>query len=139
MIKGIIQLLFRRNRLSSLSRQFNRPDIETQERNEIGFWPDRNWSRSDPYPPAQALIVSDWNKTKEGRACISYMKAGRPFRPQKGYAHCRLCGARLGSSDMNGPDRKWTYPEKWEHYIEEHSVRPDTDEFIKDATRWSKR
>ena len=40
---------------------------------------------------------------------------------------------------MLTPDHKWMYPQKWEHYIIEHSVKPDNEHFIQDAIVWYNR
>lgn len=37
-----------------------------------------------------------------------------------GWADCRICGARLGTSDLHGLGFMW--PEKAEHYVLEHDV-----------------
>jgi len=134
-IKKIIQPILRMSRSRYSRDQTICPNIEPIKEYKVGFWPDPYWSGPHSYPLAQSLVVPGWNNTKEGRACISYMKAGLPYNPQRGYAYCRLCRARLGSSDMLGPDGKWVYPERWEHYIEKHSVKPDEEEFVRDAAR----
>jgi len=72
---------------------------------------------------------------KEVAACLDYMAAATVHQAWRGYAGCRLCNVRLGTTDQLTPDGIWIFPEQWEHYLVEHGVRPDVD-FIKDALAW---
>ena len=68
---------------------------------------------------------------------IAYMKAADYGIGWRGYAGCRLCGETLGTRCMVTPDFKWRFPEKWEHYIEKHGIRPFPEQFIQDAIAWA--
>jgi len=70
-------------------------------------------------------------------ACIRYLKAGTVEKSYRGVARCRVCRTMLGSTDNLTPNGNWRYPGKWEHYIEEHDVRPPDEEFIRDALTWA--
>jgi len=72
----------------------------------------------------------------EIQALVSYMDAGVIGIQWRGIAMCRICGEMLGSACMTTPDDKWRFPERWQHYITEHGVRPP-EEFIRDALAWS--
>ena len=68
-------------------------------------------------------------------ALVAYMDAGDFCTQYRGFAGCRVCGTTLGTMDMVTPDRKWRFPEKWQHYIQAHGVRPP-EAFVEDALRW---
>jgi len=104
------------------------------EPRQMGFW-----KTDDPNEVlARQIPMSD----QELGACLRYMMFARIRQEWRGYANCRfpLCGGKngwttLGSRDMITPDGKWVFPEKWDHYITEHGIRPD-DDFVKDALAW---
>lgn len=74
--------------------------------------------------------------SEEKESVLDYMKNSIRCESYMGDARCRLCDVWLGSKDMITPDCKWVYPEKWEHYITSHSIKPD-ETFIKDAMIWT--
>jgi hypothetical protein len=95
---------------------------------QIGFWkgkvrncPDLRWFKSDEY-----------------QACLKYLQAGRKHRGYKGWANCRICGACLGTYDMITPDKKWIFPEEYDHYLTEHKLKPNKLQFIEDAVKWNR-
>lgn len=60
---------------------------------------------------------------------ISVLRSGAPLRAWAGWADCRICGKALGSRDMGALGFVW--PERAEHYLEEHEVwTPDLDELV---------
>jgi len=75
-------------------------------------------------------FISDEAKNK----ILKYISRSAVLVSYKGSADCRLCGICLGSRDMISQDGKWQFPEKYEHYIEEHNVVPSLD-FIIDALK----
>ena len=103
---------------------------------KMGFW---NALRTDvPNWYAKEVMRKVGIMTQEElTACTEYMAAAKNCAAYMGSANCRLCGCGLGSCDMLTPDEKWLFPEKWEHYIMIHGVRPD-EEFIQDAMAWNK-
>lgn len=95
----------------------------------IGFWPKR---KIEDRPNLT------WFKSDEYLACIKYLQAGRKHRGYKGSAKCRICGVRLGSYDMITPDRKWLFPQEYDHYLTEHKLKPNKIQFIEDAVNWTR-
>jgi hypothetical protein len=91
----------------------------------------------DTREAAEALAWVKPMTEAERLACIEYMKAGGLGIGWKGFAACRICGERLGTTCNITPDGKWKYPAKWEHYIEAHDVRPPDQMFILDALLWA--
>ena len=74
---------------------------------------------------------------KEAEIVLWYMNAAEPVEWWKGYSGCRVCGALLGTKDMQTQDGRWVFPEKWQHYITEHNIRPTEEQFVKDAQAWA--
>jgi len=71
-------------------------------------------------------------------AIVSYMEASTAHAQCLGFANCRICNVRLGTADMITPDGKWIFPERREHYVLAHGVRPD-DDFVADALAWRRK
>ena len=51
---------------------------------------------------------------------VAHLQQGREHRAYKGWANCRICGAKLGTRDMTNVLCVW--PEGAEHYISAHGV-----------------
>lgn len=96
--------------------------------NKIGFWKEKDIN----YPDL------NWFQSEEYHACIKYLNAGRKYKGYKGWANCRICKARLGTYDMISYDKKWIYPEGYEHYLIEHKLKPSRSQFIIDAVNWTR-
>jgi hypothetical protein len=63
---------------------------------------------------------------------IDIMKRAVSTRRYKGFARCRICGDRLGASDMKWG--KYVWPQKAEHYVEKHDVWvPEFNDIIEAA------
>ena len=87
-----------------------------------GFW----WSKYEPKLPkvkheqtpwkGKALFLADLRRVQSKAATIQY----------RGWSNCRCCKQANGTMDYryNG----WTWPEGYEHYIQQHNVQP-TPEF----------
>jgi len=73
--------------------------------------------------------------SEEKKTVLAYMAASSPYQRYRGWASCRVCGAMLGSADMETPDGKFLHPSGWEHYILEHGVRPE-EPFLIGAKEW---
>jgi hypothetical protein len=67
----------------------------------------------------------------EDRALVVYALVwGWKVRFYLGYADCRICGERLGTTDMAA--HGMVYPQKAEHYLLEHDVwTPGCDELLR--------
>lgn len=101
---------------------------------EIGFW-------TNDYPErlqeVESRIIAGWNKTAEAQCCVDYILAGTPIVRYRGFSSCPICPQKhLGTKDML--HEKWVFPECWEHYILEHSVRPWNEDFIQSAVLWDR-
>lgn len=114
-------------------REYINPRERFIERNllKFGFWEYLGEARASE---VQSKIVPEWNKTKLAQDCVEYLLAGTNVEQYMGFAVCALCGKHLGTKDMC--HERWLFPECWEHYIIEHSVRPWDMEFITDVTKW---
>ena len=96
---------------------------------QVGFWADGQ--------DITALIVPGWNKTDEAKSVIRYIENSHKIERYMGYAWDRMkVRTHLGDADMITPDFKWIFPEMHEYYIQEHSIRVNNEEFIKDAVTW---
>lgn len=95
----------------------------------------QEWEENQEARKKEAMDKVAFMTYSEKTACLEYIEASKSFEEYRGFAGCRICGATLGTRDMITPDNKFVFPEKWEHYIIEHGVRPD-DEFIRSAISW---
>ena len=107
----------------------------------MGYWEEERFlsvlkPTENPRAKQEVLEKVSLMATKERDAVLSYMNAGELGIAWMGYAGCRICGEQLGTTCQMTPDKKWRFPEKWQHYIVEHNVKPD-EEFIKDAMIWA--
>lgn len=106
---------------------------------KMGFWKQESspfWKDTKRRQEREVLEARAAMTPEEVDACVRYMGYASRCAAYMGHANCRLCGEELGSCDMLTPDKKWVFPEKWEHYIVLHQVRPD-EQFIRDALSWS--
>lgn len=94
----------------------------------VCFWNCENFSDKDAKQEALSHVVPGWNLTPEAKYCVELMETGRSVSRYKGTAMCRICEKRLGSAD--NINQGWIYPEDWQHYILEHSVKPWDEEFL---------
>jgi len=99
----------------------------------VGFW-----GESTGFDAPQELIEDNWVSTTEAYNVVQYMQQSSKHMAWCGWADCRICREHLGSHDMLTPDGKWLFPELWEHYIIEHSVKINNSDFIRDAVEWNK-
>jgi hypothetical protein len=99
---------------------------------KVGFW------KTSLAEECLNCADPDWKTTHEFeyKAVLAYLDFGMDEKSYKGSAKCRICGAKLGSSDMLTPDMKWRFPEKFQHYITKHDVVPPSEPFIDSAVRW---
>lgn len=97
-----------------------------KETTQVGFW--NNQQNDYPqYPMPQDMVGKLDKETK--RKIIDYLSDRKFFKvAYRGWADCRICGEHLGSSDYS--DKKYTWPQGYEHYIQKHNVVPPKD-FIK--------
>jgi hypothetical protein len=86
-----------------------------------------------------SFIDENFKNTTDFIYCLSYITNSKERSLKDVYmgkATCRLCGEKLGSKDYYSPDGKWKFPEKFEHYLVEHDIKP-YQQFIDDAKEWS--
>jgi len=113
--------------------QFKKKEIPYPDLNEI-FTKVCYWET--PYKEGrekeiQFQIVLGWANTIEGQACVKLLQNGKKLIGYMGFSTCPLCRKHLGTYDLvYGP---YIFPEQWEHYIIDHSVRPKNSDFIKYA------
>jgi hypothetical protein len=110
----------------------------------MGFWTEKtiiyDWKNHKHIrnPQVEKEVKSKIGSmtSEQKESVLDYMKNSIPCESYMGYASCRLCDLILGSRDMITPDGKWVFPEKWDHYITGHSIKPEIT-FIKDAMIWT--
>jgi hypothetical protein len=86
----------------------------------IGYWAScaEGQKESGRWPDPRDLIGT-WHHD-EKQSVIKYLSSGIVFLRYFGNAQCRICDARLGSTEMT--DGTWAWPTKLEHYVEDHDV-----------------
>lgn len=88
-------------------------------------------SSNDRYPHPSNLIDPEfWKKNGLKEKIITYLKSGVRCESYYGFSSCRICNKLLGTSERT--DFVWCWPDKLEHYIEEHDVRLP-EEFLEHA------
>lgn len=107
---------------------------EAQHLPMMGYWETHHMDSPDAKCQEVVKAVAPMTEP-EVKALVAYMEAGEFCTQYRGSAGCRICGTTLGTVDMVTPDKKWRFPEKWEHYIEAHGVRPP-EAFVQDALTW---
>jgi len=103
------------------------PKINRKTCNLVGFWK----TKSAP----KKRCAKKWTSGKQKRAVLAFIKAGTVVNTSKGWANCRLCGAKLGCSDLLLPTGNFLCPAGFEHYIEKHGIKPPK-KFIDAAVTW---
>ena len=100
--------------------------------NKVGYWKSSSHTSSG----IEEVIAARGNLTREEtNAVLEYIKMSKAGRRQRGWADCRACNKHLGSCDMETPDRRFIFPQQYEHYILVHKVRPP-QLFIDAAIEW---
>jgi len=100
----------------------------------MGYWTTERAERKTEAPSHILKMTPD-----EREAILAYMEAADYGIEWRGSSACCFCGEMLGSHCQVTPDFKWKFPERWEHYIIGHGVRPFPEAFIKDALDWVNR
>lgn len=126
--------------------KLEREQDEIEKRSEglptMGFWDEVNTFRAvQKRAPLSA---------KDAKKVLKYMKfaeVARVWNPEPidfsglvselPMQRCEACDKLLGSCHMVTPDFKWVFPQRWEHYIIEHNMRPTNERFIQDALSWA--
>lgn len=99
---------------------------------KIGYWK----SSSYTFAGIAEVIAARGKMTREEiNAVIKYIEMSKGGRRSRGCANCRACNNRLGSCDMETPDERFVFPQRYEHYILVHEVRPP-QLFIDAAIEW---
>lgn len=92
----------------------------------VGYW----GKGSSP----ERRVDKTW-KGQQRRAVLAFIKAGVKVNQTRGWANCRMCGEPLGSCDLILPGGKYLCPDKYDHYIKRHHVKPPK-KFINAAVSW---
>jgi len=92
----------------------------------IGYWsapgsPADRRSRGWPDPRE---LIGEWT-ADDRRAVVAYLRRGKVFRGFLGFSWCRICGTSLGSGERT--DGVWAWPDKLDHYVEQHGTRLPED------------
>lgn len=89
----------------------------------VGFWRQTLDSKENlPYPTE--MVDQNWS-FKERAMVIEYLDSCKAIDHYKGSALCRICKEWLGSADCS--DGTYIFPEKYQHYILKHNVKPPGD------------
>ncbi len=93
----------------------------------VGYWVNKGthlFHYTKQYPdPSKLQDVTFW-KSRNKRGVIEYLKSGASVNHYRGFSSCRICGKRLGTTEIT--DGKYAWPSMMEHYMEEHDVKlPD--------------
>ena len=91
-----------------------------------GFW-------SDTHRPEDHLDPT-W-RGPDRSACLRFIRAGTRTHHYKGWAECRICGEKLGSSDLELPGGHYVCPAMFDHYLRKHRLKPSR-RFIDVAVAW---
>lgn len=113
----------------------------------FGYWrewpePDEDRLQEEPPPGLSGKMLAVWHHLHdeflwpgnlvdpswdavERAAVVEHLKAGKICHMWLGYAWCRLCGCNLGTCCMT--DGTWQWPQKVEHYLTEHLVKPPAE------------
>lgn len=103
---------------------YKHPDMKT-ELKAIGYWC-RNINEKSNLPYPSEFIDENWDKD-ELLKVAEYIQCCEPIEYWRGFSTCRLCGECLGTTCLS--DGTYIFPEKFEHYLLEHNVKPP-QEFI---------
>lgn len=102
---------------------------------QVGFWKDCKDSERHLEP--LSMVDNSWYGI-ELEAVLKYIENGycpSNFFRYRGMAICRICKEGLGNTDIVGPDNIYMFPEKYEHYIIKHNVKPP-QHFIDHCVNW---
>jgi hypothetical protein len=104
---------------------------------KIGFWKNNAYMQAGYEEVVKAWKDNQKNPitSHEYEAIMTYIEESKIYIAYLGWASCRGCGKELGCCDMITPDKKFIFPEKYEHYISIHQIRPP-DDFINMAVQW---
>lgn len=90
------------------------------ELKKVGYWKhlQAHYNKEGenlPFPVKVERTLTD-----NDYSVMSYIKSGKVLASWRGHSFCRICGNMLGSRCLT--DGVWQWPEKLEHYVEEHRV-----------------
>lgn len=95
---------------------------------KVGFW----YSAYEPHFPKPQEAVGEWDPGKLAVVVDHLKNASIGHIQYRGWSNCRICNANLGSRTLS--DGVYTWPEKLEHYLVEHSVMLPED-FVQHVMR----
>lgn len=84
-----------------------------QEPHRIMFWSEKD-------PPSRFAGLTKGVPKEDVALAVALLRSGTPGQSYMGWADCRICELRLGTKDFSRFGFVW--PEKAEHYIDEHGV-----------------
>src|SRR5919108_789927 len=83
----------------------------------IGYW----LGEFEPgWPNVESFIDRNWS-SMEREAVVRWLESGVVVRRCRGYATCRICKQRNGSTEVS--DGVYMWPGGLSHYVREHHVR----------------
>lgn len=95
----------------------------------IGYWKSKHCKEYFNYPDPSTLMNHEYNQDIK-KLLIKYLKECKPCNQYRGFSGCRICGTILGTHERT--DGTYVWPDKLDHYVEEHNVMLPT-EFINHA------
>lgn len=106
----------------------------------IGYWANSKDPKLDSYEKRGILLAwpedyvdPDW-KGHERNLVIAHLRNAPDSNHYFGFATCRLCGIKVGSSEKS--DGTYVWPAGLAHYLEDHSLRPPP-EFLSHVIRYN--
>ena len=79
------------------------------------------YTENDQYPWPGDLVDPGFWQGKDKEKVIKYLASGIPCNHYSGFSGCRLCNQILGTCERT--DGFWAWPDKFEHYIDNHDIR----------------
>mgnify|MGYP001598340626 CR=1 FL=1 len=86
----------------------------------IGYWYSSKYNDAQKYPDPHLLETTE----SVDNHLVEYLNYGQACNFYRGSSSCRLCGIRLGSSELS--DGEYIWPKGLDHYVSEHKIKlPD--------------
>jgi class 3 adenylate cyclase/tetratricopeptide (TPR) repeat protein len=110
-----------------LYRVANPTDAAPASRRQEGFW----YSRTSPDLPKPESRDTPWDGQTKFLKKLTLAQREAMQIGYRGWSSCRICGMQ-GNGSVTFRLKDWEWPEGFQHYIQEHNVKPSRDfiEFI---------